>query len=141
MDSAQKSGFESDDSNYESLEERVREGGTLLIMLNAVVASMAGSGYTALWELEGRFYCFCEGLQAVYESREAASDDFPWMIHTDGDWEISGEWAESMLDRIEVMGLHDEPKPFPVLVNGELWQVTPRGSSGLGNWSKVARRR
>ncbi len=87
------------DLEEESIEERVQEEGLLLIKLDAEVDSMAGSGYRALWEWKGRCYFDCEGIVDSYASREEAIEHFDWVIHTSGDWEISGELAEGMLDR------------------------------------------
>lgn len=127
---------EVDENDSDDLAEVVPQQGVLLIKLDAVVDSMAGSGYRAIWEWNGRCYFDCEGIIDSYASRDEAIEHFDWVIHTSGNWIISGELAEEMLDRIEVYGLAEEKKPFGVKVNGKRWRVVSKNGTEFGVWTQ-----
>jgi len=117
---------ESEDPQWD-LQERVLDEGDVYIEIGCLVSNMAGSGSASIIAFEGKWYHNDDvnGFSGPFTSWKEASDAWDWwMIHTDGDWSISGEMAEESLDRIEVCGLGDDDEPLSVEVNGEEWIIT-----------------
>ena len=117
---------ESEDPQWD-LQERVLAEGDVYIEIGCLVSSMAGSGSASIIEFERKWYHKDDGNELVgpFASWKEASDAWDWwMIHTAGDWSITGEMAEESLDRIEVCGLGDDDEPLSVEVNGEEWIIT-----------------
>lgn len=100
-------------------EERIYEEGEVLLHIDCLVDSSAGSGFSRvlLWDRQYFLSKDYDGLTGPYASFDDACRDLPLMIHTAGEWTFSGPMAEAVLPRIVVCDLTAADPPFVVSVN------------------------